>query len=452
MTALALRTMLASASVVALCGISACGDVAPLPPIGQVVLWIDSDAPVPRGPGEASRTPADPAPLFDRLRVELFAPGESEPCLGCTRDFAIEERALRERRASFGFVPKPNTQGYRARLRLYRTGGVAGPRAASTIEHVVAIPPVPAEGVVELYDVLRVDEVSQPSGGTLDSPLDLHPGRPTTSLVGSWEGAKRTPCDTVGGKHDQQACVPGGAFWAGNLRSESREALVVLSPFYVDATEVTVGAFRASRLAKLDDPAISAPRTCTFTEARGGNEALSVNCVSKAAAEAFCKANGKELPTSAELEYLQGGLRGDPYVWGVDPPQCADAVFARNAGSDPDAAYFELTSAGRACNRLGIGPARAGEGARDRLVFEGGDVLDLTGNLTEWVRDEGDDAPCFAGGVQRNPLCVEAGTTTLHLKGGAWGDAVSGLRASARRGTSRSAGGSNSAGFRCAKH
>ncbi|MFO0672852.1 MAG: formylglycine-generating enzyme family protein [Polyangiaceae bacterium] len=426
---------------------TACGDVAPLPPTGQIVLYVDTDAPVPPAPGE-SLGKDEPPPLFDRLRIEFFAPGEDEPCPGCTRDFALDARALRERRASVGFVPRAGLTGYRARVRLYRAAGVAGPRPRSTLEHVLALPAVAAEGIVEVRTRVSVDDLGAPRG-TLDQPIDAERGRPDATAVATWPGAVVTPCRSD--PEDGMACVPGGAFWMGSLESEASESLVHLSPFAIDATEITVAAFRRSKLANGTDPSAEVTRLCFYSPKEGVADTHPVNCISKDLAAAFCTARGADLPTEAEHEYASGGRRGVPFPWGTTPPACEDAIFARGGGPDPGTPYFTSAQGARACNRLGVGPAPVKRGARDKVTFGGVDVFDLAGNLTEWAKDEGD--PCWlGGGVQTNPSCTAPRPNTLHTRGGAWGDIPLSLAATQRTGVrSEPADGPNNVGFRCVR-
>lgn len=440
----------ASVHVIALACLSAmaCGDVEPLPPEGQVLIHVDTDATLPPAPGEAE-DPAGAAALFDRLEVAMFAPGEHTPCPDCARDFSIDRRTVRDGRASFGFVPRPSTSGYRARVRLFRSGGIGGPRAASTIEHVIALPPVSEGTVLDLQVVMLVDELASPHG-TLDEPEVAPTGKPApgSSRVDSWAGAQRTECDGAPG--DGEVCVPGGAFWMGQLLQESREELVHIDPFFVDATEVTVTAMRASKLATATDPDTVDIRVCRYSASPSKWDENPVNCISKPLAEAFCKAQGKTLPTAAEFQYVATRLRGDDYVWGVDPPSCTDAVYARQGDNPPDRPYFDVEVAKRACQSLGIGPDNVKVGDRDRLDLPTGTVYGLAGNVSEWLLDNSVD--CLRSGVQSNPVCLDATSTQEPVGGGAWGDIGTSLRGAARRAIPRNDPGPNNLGFRCVRH
>lgn len=426
----------------------ACGDVEPLPPEGQVLIHVDTDATLPPAPGDPAG-PSDAAPLFDRMRVEIFAPGESVPCPSCARDFSIDRRTVLEGRASFGFVPRPTTPGYRARIRLFRSGGVAGPRETSTIEHVIALPPVSEGTIADVQVVMLVDELGSPRG-TIDAPEDAPMGAPPpgSSRVDSWPGAQRTECTDA--PSEGEVCVPGGAFWMGNLLQESLEALVRIDPFFIDATEVTVSAMRASKLATATDPDTEKTRVCRYGASSNVWDGNPVNCVSKELAESFCTAQGKTLPSAAEFEYVATRLRGEPYVWGIDPPSCADAVYARQGQAPPDRPYYDLQVAMRACQSLGIGPDNVRVGERDRLDLPTGTVYGLAGNVSEWVADEG--FGCLGPGVQTNPVCRDVSSNQLQVRGGAWGDVGQSLKGAARSAIARGAAPANNLGFRCARH
>jgi formylglycine-generating enzyme len=376
-----------------------------LEPEGHVYFSVTTDAALPAPPG--ARAPGV-APLFDRLRIELFSPGESAPCAGCTREIAADTASLDT--ASFTLSSVAGRQGVRVRLRLYRSGGTASgePRPASTIETVVVLPAIPDEGALERHVVLRTDDVARPRG-SLEAPVQAEPGRAPAGLVGSWWGAASAGC--VGEPGDGELCVPGGAFWMGNPRLDlgsspeldgAAEHLIVLSPFWLDASELTVADFRASGLAipglagSSDNPHEAGGKIahCTYTSAPGKNEQHPVNCVSWHLAAAYCESVGKRLPTEAELEYVSSALGHFPYVWGTDEPACGDAVFERGQATD-------------ACGKSGTGPLGTGSAARDRLAIGAGEAVDLAGNVREWTLDlwNREQEPCWAEPLLENPRC-----------------------------------------------
>lgn len=416
---------------------------APLPPKGQVLLYVDTDAPLPAAADEVADQAA-PTPLFDRLRIEIYPPGASTPCAGCTREFSIDTKLLRRGEASIGVIPEKGGSGYRARVRLYRNAGTSSgePRQGSTIESVVALPAVGADGIVEASVVLHTDDVASPQG-TLDLPIPSISGHSATSLVGTWPAARIIPCS--GDPAPSEACVPGGAFWMGDPRLDTindaeydgrLERLVVLSPFFMDLTEVSVATMRASGLVR-KDPATGLGNNpqeaggpvanCTFTTAPGKSEQVPVNCISWDAASAYCIALGRTLPTEAQYEYVAGGLKSLFYPWGTDAPACEDAVFGRAKGSDTSSM----------CVKLGASPAPSGSGKRDRLTLGPREIVDLAGNVQEWASDmwNRESEPCWGTGIFRDPMCSARSPgdgVARSVRGGDWSAYGSLLRSAVR--------------------
>lgn len=449
--------------VLSLTLLAACGGLTDrdvLPPEGQLLLYVDTDAWLPKGPGEAT-SPADRPALFQRLRVELFPPGQTETCAGCSRDFGIDQSVVKRGRASIGLLPRVGVSGYRARVRLYRVGGagetLVDARAPSTIESVVALPSTAAEGIREVTVVLRTDTVGQPQG-TLDAPIAAQEGRPTTSLVGSWREDIRRGCSRPAG--DGEACVPGGALWMGDpaFYYPLPERLVALSPFFIDLTEVTVRAFRRSKLATLDeeaakaDPYLYSSKTnlyCRYTNTPGQFEDAAVNCVSKAMSEKYCAARGGgTLPSEAQFEYVAGALRNLPFPWGSDDASCEDAVFGRHYDESAPAPQ-------RVCVSFGVGPALPGSGRRDRVRIGDREVVDLAGNLSEWIRDvfSPPTERCWQTQATLDPVCTESvQTDKVLIRGANWTDVgAATLRANLRQTANVSAPQNTRSGFRCVR-
>ncbi len=351
-----------------------------LPADPQVVLFVDTDAPVAALGATVSAT--DPTPLFGRLEIAIFRPGESEPCDGCVRVFSVADPAFREARVSIGVPARAGEGGTRARLRLFRGNGL-GPRPRSTLESVVLLPP--AAGPIEAHVLLSMDSLDEPRG-TLDDPRPALAGASPASQVGSWGGAVRAGCG--GAAPEGAACIPGGAFWMGASDEDPRdERLVILSPFFLDATEVTTAAYLGAggtfKTPPRDAPNTEATDYCT---AARGPSSLPMNCVTREAAQAYCGARGARLPTEAELEYVASNFRGDAFPWGPESPRCIDGVFSR----------LETLAGPTACTREdrrafppGPAPVDRDRGAeRDAVELPGGTIFDLAGNLLEMVSDE----------------------------------------------------------------
>jgi formylglycine-generating enzyme len=418
-----------------------------LPPTGQVLLYVTTDAPLPTAARTNPDAEAQPG-LFDRLRLEVFPPGATEPCDGCSRDFELDGETVSNDRASFGVVAQPGASGYAVRARIFRGISLSGdqPPPFSTIDSYVSLPVVAAEGIVVANVVLRVEDIGH-TLGTLEKPIASGAGKPDFSRIGVWAGARRLPC--AGVAQAGESCVPGGAFWLGHpyggLNEDGTDAsisrLAVVSPFFVDRHEVTVADFRASSMAVLEkgssvDPQIGPPDPvpadypytpsfnfwpyfCDYSDqpiiGNHSREENALNCISWMTADAYCRARGKRLPSEAEYEYMAGGLKSNLFLWGSDRARCGDAVWGRQYMGENNCLPP---------NELG-GPLPPGHGNLDKLMLAEGAVLDLAGNVSEWTRDSWNrpDEPCWAGkSLVVDPECATPSTDGdfRTIKEGGW--------------------------------
>jgi formylglycine-generating enzyme required for sulfatase activity len=451
---------LATACLAAACVVvGACGGRAK--PAGQILLHVDTDAPLPSRAGSATDA-RRPAPLFDRIWIDVYPPGADAPCADCTQD-ATAYREDFEEGVSFGIVPTSQS-GSRVRVRLYRSVFLDGaePLGRTALDVTVELPAVGADGIVDGTVVLETDHVGVPVG-TPGRPAPWTPGRPASSRVGTWPDA--IPRDCVGEPRDREVCVPGGAFWMSNLLvtggSQGEDVpvprLVSLAPFFLDQLEVTVGAYRASGLASLGNvqsdgvtPSVDptsrpssvglnllydAWHSCQFPydPNDGAQDAYPLNCISYDRAREYCWAVGADLPTEAQIEYVSGALRSQLYVWGSDEPSCDDAVFGRGS---------QRTETTGCLGPVSTGPEAPGSARRDRLQLPTGTIVDLAGNVAELARDAW--APqsfsFWAAYLQRNPDCQPPacgtqspdGGTPRTVRGGSWADAPLELMAAYR--------------------
>ncbi len=448
-----------SALAFVIAGIVACaGEKSEVVP--QYVLYVDTDAPLPKASG-ARPSIDEPLPLFDRLRMEVIPAGTDVPCRGCTNEFAIDTELLRERRASIGIALPRGTPGHRVRVRMFLQSLVRAdsePDPDATIDVNVPLPPL-GEGRQDLTVFLGTDIVGKPR------TIEPSPGKLEASHVGSWEPATRVPCTTEPKEHE--ACVPGGAFWMGGAsgpwaivaeKDSFRPRLVVLSPFFLDKTEMTVKRFRPKNSTDFWAVPWSGKNDgsevldfCNFRADIAERDEHPLNCLPWSVARAFCRSEGGDLPTEAQFEYASGGMFHRTFVWGEDPPACTDATFSHGGYG----VFGQVVSECRPPNPPG-GTTVPGTGLRDRLVLPTGTIVDLAGNVSELVLDQWNrhDEPCWnEPGVLVDPLCNKRSSDGdfRTARGGDW---FTGGGRLARHIRSRIIAGlfaSPEVGFRCAR-
>jgi sulfatase modifying factor 1 len=407
----ALRGRLAGYTLFIAAAATGCNETAAPLPQWRVVLG--TDAPIPQ--------------LGDRLLIEILD-DDGLACSGCRRQLSAEDPAAWP--LSFGVVP-PAEGGVRVRARLYRTavtGYDGSPGSNRVIDALVRLPE--PDGVTEVSIPLRMSCFGVPSSLDTESTCDPETGAPgpvptagqaPLPSPGTW--APALPVDCPGPVDAGMVCIPGGAFLMGSPDylplgdlDPVPEQLVQISPFTLDADEMTVGAIRAL-VPTVGAPADSGDNpSCTYTpqpSADGSSEQLPVNCVTLAQARSACEALGKRLPTEAEWEWAAGNLgRETRYPWGSGPP-CSFAAVALGFVLD------ETTST--QCLGPGDSSGAVPVGTTADVTDLG--VRDLGGNLTEWI--EGDfqpytDPTCWGQETRLlvNPVCKSGGQPAL--RGGSW--------------------------------
>lgn len=339
----------------------------------------------------ADGTPVPTTNVWDRLIVEVRPEGSAVACAGCRREFPATELSSRGE-SSFSIAGEAHPSVVQISL---DRGRVATPRLGSTIAVTGKVAATSGDGRVDLAVTLPYLATGR-TQGTWENPLSF----PLTASTGALAAVPeaKVGCETPA--QEGQGCVPGGVFWMGDPsldlvggvnREGTDERLVVLAPFWLDVAEVTVGALREAGVADAVSPIRrSVQEGCTYSDSDPTNDALPVNCITWPVADAYCRAVGKRLPTEAELEYVQGGLRSKRHVWGDSPAECGDA----NVGTDD-------------CGATGV--KVGGSFPRDKLVLGGQVFIDLMGNVAEWTADRwnsvADPEACFTEGVLIEPRC-----------------------------------------------
>jgi formylglycine-generating enzyme required for sulfatase activity len=225
---------------------------------------------------------------------------------------------------------------------------------------------------------------------------------------------------------DGMMLVSEGVFFMGPAtpRATPRGPLKVPS-FWIDRTEVTVGAYRAC----VSRGQCAAPHKTSAKCSYDSNDLnLPVNCIRWADAERFCRHDGKRLATEVEWEFAARGAQGLTYPWGA---------FGGGQGICKLAATLAAErNWGKSCTN---GPVRVGSYPRGASPFG---VLDMAGNVEEWVSDWYAERP--------GPTPPSSGNGYV-LRGGSWASPPSMARGTARTWASAMEAGPT-VGFRCAKN
>ena len=453
-----------------------------LPPRPQLVVVVDTDAPV------TGQVLSDPGlsldAAVDRVRVDRL---EGDGRVSLSRSFVVHEAI--DWPLSFGVV---GTGEVTLRIRAYRAAdatatdgdGLDAPPLTTSIDRVVVVA-LPAEGVRTVRVDLSSDcrnappSLFEPRSTCVDkarlraSPregvVDVSGGAVATSRVGSWASAREVPCRGAPPAGSEARCIPGGFSQLGDaeltlqVSAEFQGTVVpprptVVSPFFLDIKEVTVGRARPllSRLqspppVSKNDPAQPIYVDCTFTADRA-SDALPLNCVSWPTAKELCGLLGGALPTEAQWNHAARG-RGQRrrYPWGSQEPECCSASFSR-----PNALGLAACEGSSGVEPAGSHPWDPACGVRGGGDESRDHILDLAGSLTEMVEDvEGPyDGPCWTTpGVFFDPACLRGTETARVLKGANFSAGVGALTNAGRRWLSTQVSAtaqSPTYGFRCA--
>ncbi|HOX43831.1 MAG TPA: SUMF1/EgtB/PvdO family nonheme iron enzyme [Myxococcota bacterium] len=281
---------------------------------------------------------------------------------------------------------------------------------------------------VALYDLKKAtsERAGTQSGGCEEAQVVQALERAVLEMV----GAKVAPAEPVaapdkpspGPALEMMIQIPAGESWMGcslddfGCKEEEKPLHKVhLGEFWMDATEVTVAAYRRCvEAGRCEEPGTQ--KHCNWAES--GREQHPINCVSWDRARAYCGWVGKRLPTEAEWEKAARG----------------GSIRAR---------YGELGAV------AWFGEGLAGQTHPVRQKQPNGFGLhDTLGNVWEWCADwsSGD---YYQRSPARNPPGPARGESRV-LRGGSWSDPEASQRVSARKGAPPEVG-NGTIGFRCAK-
>jgi formylglycine-generating enzyme required for sulfatase activity len=111
------------------------------------------------------------------------------------------------------------------------------------------------------------------------------------------------------------AAIPGGSYTLGE-----RKDTVTVAPFCLDKTEVTAEAYAACVTSgACTAEGLNIHPECNYRVS--GREKHPVNCVDWAQSDAYCRAQGRRLPTEEEWEWAaRGATKATSYPWGQTAP------------------------------------------------------------------------------------------------------------------------------------
>jgi formylglycine-generating enzyme required for sulfatase activity len=164
---------------------------------------------------------------------------------------------------------------------------------------------------------------------------------------------------------DGMVSVPGGVFTMGSDEFDDTKPthLVAVKAFDMDATEVTVAAYRAC----VQGRACTPPGSGNGQTWGLGDGRLPVNLVTWEQAQTYCSWAGKRLPTEEEWEYAARGTDGRKYPWG--------STEFSDRGFDTAVICSTISDAPRLPCPVGSHPAGASPFG----------LQDMAGNVGEWT-------------------------------------------------------------------
>lgn len=276
------------------------------------------------------------------------------------------------------------------------------------------------------------------TGGPVWVACRTHAGPPTHFFAGREAGQRladaRTKLEWVWMPEGRFSFGCGGgavSLTSGCLEDEVPAREAQLDGFWILRTEVTVDAFEGC----VFDHQCGLPpegKLCNWN--RRGRSEHPINCVDRAAAEAFCRWLGARLPMAAEWEYAARSGSDVLFPWGTEPvdgrrANYCDRACAEALSPEESARWTEEGGIDEAeiDGHASTAPAASFPAGATRWG-----LLDMAGNVGEWT-----STPFDSSGA-------------AELRGGGWASSPDALRTTGRRSAVASKAGFDT-GFRCAR-
>jgi eukaryotic-like serine/threonine-protein kinase len=237
---------------------------------------------------------------------------------------------------------------------------------------------------------------------------------------GGYATASTFPERITDSKSEEMVLIPAGEFLMGSTDSdpyaetiEKPHHQVILDAFYIDVYEVTNASYA---LCVQDGACVKPGNKASYTRSSYYGDPqydnFPVIWVDWNQAKAFCEWRKGSLPTEAQWEKAARGPDGRLYPWGDAMPDCARANYWGQSGG----CVGDTSMVGS--YPLGASPYG---------------LLDMTGNVWEWVMDWYNE---YYYGIQSNwinPLGPGSGHYHV-LRGGSWFNFQRAVRSAFRNG------------------
>ncbi len=236
--------------------------------------------------------------------------------------------------------------------------------------------------------LMLISTACQLGGGTQPTPIAVSTAIPTSTPIAlnataapsgnQSAGSTRTSTDGM-----TEVYIPAGAFQMGGMDPNASDVekpvhKVTMPSFWIDKFDVTNAMYLGCVNKGVCTPPqalTSETRTSYFNDPNYND--YPVIEVTWGQADAYCKWAGRHLPTEAEWEYAGRGSTVNTYPWGNQAPDNTLANFDRQSGDT---------------TKVGSYPAGASPFG----------VLDMAGNVTQWVNDYY-DGTYYSKGMNVNP-------------------------------------------------